>query len=216
MNKFIEMSGMVFGKLTVIERLESNKNGVMVWKCICECGNFTETDGVTLRRNQAKSCGCNRGKTQKHGYSVTKKRTPEYNAWAAMILRCKNPKAAGYKDYGGRGIVVCDKWELFKNFIEDMGDRPSRGYSLDRIDVDGNYEPSNCRWATGSEQGINKRLLQRNTSGVQGVSWSLHRKKWLAYIGFNGQQIQLGYYDDKDLAIEARKTAELKYYGKSS
>jgi hypothetical protein len=86
--------------------------------------------------------------------------TPAYNAWRSMRQRCGNPKCRNYPNYGGRGIVVCFRWELFDNFLADMGERPP-GRSLDRIDNNGNYEPGNCRWATHSQQQANKRPYKR-------------------------------------------------------
>lgn len=91
---------------------------------------------------------------ERHGMT----RTPEYTAWASMWQRCGNPKAQRYPTYGGRGITVCDRWMLFGNFLADMGKRPTAGHSLDRVDNDGNYERGNCRWATRSEQQLNKRI----------------------------------------------------------
>jgi len=88
----------------------------------------------------------------RHGMS----QRPEYHTWKHMLFRCKNPKATKYYNYGGRGISVCERWEKFENFYEDMGDRP-KGFTLDRIDQNGNYEPSNCKWASAHDQNRNKR-----------------------------------------------------------
>ena len=118
-----------------------------------------------------------RRKTERHGMS----RSPEYNSWAGMLKRCYNPNNPSYKNYGGRGIKVCDRWRhSFINFYSDMGGRPS-GLTLDRVDNDGNYEFSNCRWATDKEQNNNQRkrgISKNNTSGVTGVSWYNNQNIW--------------------------------------
>jgi len=111
----------------------------------------------------------------------------EYSSWAAMRDRCLNKNHKYYKDYGGRGIKICPQWNPphgFRQFLEDMGPRPART-SLDRIDVDGDYEPSNCRWATQREQCCNK----RNNNSVPGVNWSKHSKKWVARYRVNGKRL---------------------------
>jgi len=128
-----------------------------------------------------------------------------------MRQRCENPNFTAYKDYGGRGITVCPRWQPqnrgFQNFLEDMGDRPN-GMTLDRIDNDGNYEPSNCRWATMTEQSHNRRMTSANTSGVTGVSWHKSAGKWEASITINYKKIYLGTFDTKEEAIKARQERE--------
>ncbi len=161
-----DLTGRTFERLTVLERAENRRDGSAQWKCQCKCGNIR-----TLRRHHLigkdayVSCGCysaeatgkralSHGHTRRvNGRSST---SPEYRSWNAMIQRCLNPNAPEYKYYGGRGISICEKWKTFASFYADMGDRPP-GKSLDRKDPNGNYEPSNCRWATRSEQASNKR-----------------------------------------------------------
>lgn len=139
----------------------------------------------------------------KHGFS----RSKVHGVWISMRQRCTNPNSQGYADYGGRGIKVCERWNSFLNFLEDMGDRPE-GMTLDRINNDGDYEPSNCRWATRLEQNHNQRTRKSNTSGYSGVYFDARKMKWCARIRLNYKRIHLGYFEDiKDAAI-AREEAE--------
>ena len=144
----------------------------------------------------------------KHGMTNTR----EFKSWISMKTRCYNPNSKGYQNYGGRGITICDRWkDSFINFYEDMGERPE-GTSLDRIDVNGNYEPSNCRWADSIIQNRNRNKLRSNTSGVTGVSFNNIEKKWRARISTNEGRKELGFFKSKEDAISARKKAELKYW----
>jgi len=143
----LNLVGKRFVKLTVLSYVET-RNG---WKCKCDCGNEVITRGSRLSSGRVKSCGC----YSKHGHAPTNNHSSTYISWVHIIGRCNNPKSDKYKNYGGRGIKVCDRWLNFVNFLEDMGIRPI-GKSIDRINNDGNYEPGNCRWATRSEQELNK------------------------------------------------------------
>lgn len=168
---FIDMTGNRYGRLVVIGLVPRNTKAVL-WHCRCDCGVNKICDGHDLRRNSIQSCGCYRIEAiglakRKHGMSLSSL----YALWSLMRGRCNNSTLAAYRNYGGRGIKVCERWSEFQNFADDMGDRPA-GTSLDRINNNGNYEPDNCRWATQKTQNNNTRRnvlvtlngVTRNTS----------------------------------------------------
>lgn len=139
--------------------------------------------------------------------------TPENGIWRAMLARCRNPNSTAYHKYGARGIAVCERWHRFENFLADMGERPTPKHSIDRIDVLGNYEPGNCRWATPDEQARNKRRPRNNSSGIAGVTFNKQLGKWRARIGYRGKSVYLGDFAHQADAIAARKkkAAELEF-----
>lgn len=169
----IDMTGEKCGRLTVLERAENDKHGNAMWKCKCECGNIIITLGYQLRSGHTKSCGCLqkdivRKMNTKHGYSKTR----IYRIWDAMKGRCLNPNNDAYENYGGRGIEICEEWMDPVNFIEWAYDN---GYNdnltIERIDIDGNYEPSNCTWVTRAEQ--NRNTSRNITVEVDGKEYGL-------------------------------------------
>lgn len=148
--QIIDLTGQSFGRLRVLGFVGCGKHREARWLCVCECGSEYETSGNNLRKGHTRSCGClHADVVAKHNACFS----PEYRAWDAMKSRCRNPKNKHFAHYGGRGISICARWlSSFENFFADMGNRPSAKHSLDRIDNDGNYEPSNCRWATSTTQ----------------------------------------------------------------
>jgi len=152
----IDLLGKVFSRLSVTRRSENTKGGKAKWECICECGNTKVVSGENLRNGRTKSCGCYGAEVtskqfKTHGYT----KTPTYGTWQAMRKRCTNPRDTYFNYYGGRGITVCDSWNTFANFLEDMGERP-KGMTIDRINTNGNYCKDNCKWSTSEEQANNK------------------------------------------------------------
>jgi hypothetical protein len=149
----MEMIGKKFGRLTVVS--EAKRGTQRRWNVICDCGISKEVYGGNLRNGSTQSCGCLQKECHiTHG----KYGSPEHRVWATMINRCINPAQKYFSNYGGRGIVVCEQWKDFSNFIADMGERPTSKHQIDRYpNNDGNYEPGNCRWATCKENSRNRR-----------------------------------------------------------
>ena len=158
--KLIDLTGQKFGRLTVIRRLPNNKRGQTMWLCLCDCGVEKELRGSKVTTGETRSCGCLiRDTHTKHGQALAGKPTPEYMIWGSIIRRTTSLKKGdpGYENYRGRGIGVCDRWRDFRNFIADMGSRPSPKHSIDRINNDEGYSAENCKWVSRIEQSRNRR-----------------------------------------------------------
>jgi len=164
--EMINLIGQRFGRLLCLTTETSNREG-RLWICRCDCGTIVEVNRNRLKDNHTQSCGCYRKEycgirskknNLKHGQAKNHHLPRTYQTWISMRQRCNNVKAGGYKRYGGRGIIICERWNDFRNFLADMGERPE-GMTLDRYpNNDGNYEPSNCRWATPLEQTHNRSI----------------------------------------------------------
>ena len=173
------------------------------------CGKEFEAPlgDINRKERSIKSCGCYHIKRAiEANLTHNCAKHPLYSTWKAMEQRCHNPKAPSYEDYGGRGIKVCDGWLDVKNFIEDMYPSYEQGLTLDRIEVNGDYTPDNCRWTTREVQARNTRDIRiNNTSGYRGVSWCAFTSKWKARIWVDSREIHLGRYLT---ALEAAKAYE--------
>lgn len=150
------MSGRRFGRLLVLSRAESDRRGNAAWLCRCDCGKEKRILAQSLRKGATVSCGCYCIEVVSgRGRKLSAGERRSYMTWQAMTQRCSNPKSPKWHRYGERGIAICERWRKFDNFLADMGERP-KGMTLDRINNDGDYEPSNCRWATPMTQGNNR------------------------------------------------------------
>ena len=197
--------------LTLIEDLgiiktsdtSSEKRRYGLYKC--SCGNTKKIRSTDVNIGKTKSCGCisvKRASTlnKTHGLSSH----PLYHVWFDIVDRCHNENSVNYKDYGARGITMCERWHDIKLFIEDMNSSYKTGLTIDRVNNDLNYDISNCRWTTRSVQSQNTRLLcKRNTSGYRGIYLHKSSNKWNSSICVNNKRIYLGSFDNPEEAAIA-------------
>lgn len=217
MGKFIDLTGQRFGKLVVQKRSSVNtKDGRPQWICQCDCGHTTIVSGHNLREGITKSCGCGHKRINlKHGYLVDGKKDRLYRVWAGIKQRCSNPKNKSYNNYGGRGIKMCSEWrESYPRFREwAYQNGYAEGLQIDRINNDGNYEPSNCRFVSPTANAQNRRVPKNNTSGYSGIEYRPKQHDYRVVISVGGVHQHVGLYASLEEAVAARKEAELKYWG---
>lgn len=207
-NKILTPVGTRYARLVVLAEAGSHpKNNESLVLCRCDCGKELVMRAYQLRKGFAKSCGCLRSDNMRALFTTHgKAETREFNVWMAMLGRCENPKNAAYKNYGGRGIKVCKRWQQFENFLTDMGVAPE-GKSIDRYpDINGDYEPTNCRWATAAEQSRGRRntvliTLDGETKPLGEWAEKLHLKAATIWARLNR-----GWSDDRALGPLERQS----------
>jgi len=219
MSKREDIAGKKFGRLTALRFIRINLSGNSFWEFECECGNIVTKLASNVKNGNTSSCGCLQKEVtsavhRTHGLSGNELTDTWYN----MNKRCNNPKDAHYKNYGGRGIVVCERWHAnnpkgLSNFIEDMLPIYIEGFTINRIDVDGSYEKSNCEWVDWSTQQHEKRKRKNCSSNFIGVCFHKTVNKWVATIQDRGHPRYLGTFEDEQDAALAYDTASEQLYG---
>lgn len=186
---FKDLSGKVYGRLTVLSRIGRDRRGNARWLTSCSCGKKHEVSSNELRCGSTKSCGCLKAQNTiernwRHGGSNSR----EYRIWSGAKNRCHNPSNKSFYQYGARGIVMCLRWrESFENFLEDMGSCPFPKSSIDRINTLGNYELKNCRWATPKQQSNN----QRTNHLITWEGLTMNVSQWAEYLGMRYSTLSL-------------------------
>lgn len=201
-----DLSGMRFNGWTVLNFDEASAK-LPMWVCACDCGTHKSVWAADLKRGRSKSCGCEKRKASAAARTThNMSRHPAYQSWIHMRSRCQNSNDTYYRLYGGRGIIVCLEWlESFEAFWADMGPSWAKGLSIDRINVNGNYEPSNCRWATSKEQALNrrdKRLIETPSGQMSAEEASIAYNLPLQTIR---SRIKYGWKDPHEMVKPARK-----------
>lgn len=200
-----------FSRLLVIARNGSNKHRESLWTCLCDCGATLDVPRQHLKSGNTRSCGClqreeAKEKHTKHGLNGT----PVHGAWRHMHDRCRTEKNKEFKNYGGRGISVCKEWSSFEVFFADMGHPPTPNHSLDRVENDSDYSKNNCRWATPTEQSMNRRVAR--LVSISGVTKPL--TAWARELGLKPDtvfsRLAYGWTDYEALGIHKHKRARIE------
>jgi hypothetical protein len=199
-----DITGQRFGRLTAVHQTAKSSKKPRQnprWLFRCDCGNETETTKTAVVNGHTQSCGCLYRETRKerltHGHTQGRIWSPEYVAWTGMHDRCTREKRDSYKHYGGRGIIVCERWNTFENFLADMGPKPSPRHEIDRFpDNDGNYEPDNCRCATRIQQTNNTRANHLLTIDGQTMTVSEWAREANIHPGTLFDRVKRGWHPD--------------------
>lgn len=206
--------GQIFGRLTVIGEVKNHKPGKLKFKCRCECGVEKEIYACHLNRGTTVSCGCYkneniRKRSLKHGYTCNDSSTRNiYLMWNGMLSRCFSVKNKNYKNYGARGITVCEEWKDIHKFVEwVLNNGYNEGLTLDRIDNNGNYQPDNCKFSSYNEQNSNKR---NNRKGI-GIRLDKSRGTYIARLVVKGKRVLEKRCKTYEEALQVRKDAEIKH-----
>jgi hypothetical protein len=203
--KFVDRTGQVFGKLTVIEAAGRNKLKKVLWRCACECGGEATVVSGSLVTGNTTSCGCIIPNLKHGGWNKA-----SYNTWRAMMRRCYNVLDKDYPRWGGRGITVYAPWHDYATFAKNVGE-PCGAETFDRIDTDGNYEPSNVRWATPTVQARNIRVPKTSKTGITGVLF--HGGSYYANITVKSKKYYSKVCKSLEEAAAARKELERIHWG---
>lgn len=212
--RLIDLTGKHFGSWLVVEKAGNTKGGAAIWLCLCECGNYGNPNGTDLRQGKSTNCGCIamekfRASRRSHGES----RSRLHYAWKNMRQRCGNPSLPGYKNYGGRGIVVCAEWDSFIAFRDwALNNGYLANLTLERVNVNGGYNPANCTWANYQVQARNRRFVKKRSDGVA----------WCQVAVENGIKVSVfnvrrhaGWTDEQaaTLPIGSRRKTALRAFG---
>lgn len=203
--RLIDLTGRKFGRLKVLQR-GVLKNGHIQWDCVCDCGILVSVNGSNLRTDHTQSCGCLFGYVQSEVHGTHHETgSVEHVAWKHIIGRCHNPKNRAFKWYGARGLTVCKRWRKYENFLADMGRKPSPKHSIERRNNNLGYRPSNCVWATATEQANNRRSVPRLR--LYGVTLSV--PEWARIVGtppkLVSERVKNGWPVKQALGLEVRK-----------
>lgn len=211
---FRDLSGRKYGPITVIEFAGRSSTGRkrLLWKTLCRCGISRDLRKIDFDSVFSFECGCVRSiPVDNPKPSSELRESPEFNAWSSMKKRCLNSRHKRWSDYGGRGITVCDRWIMsFYNFLADMGERPSAFHSLDRIDNNGNYDPSNCRWATRQQQNGNTRYNHFVSYNGQTLCVAALERELGMPITSLKQRLARGWSIDDAVTVPVRVSKRLK------